>query len=323
MLTVFRADVFCKHFKSALCGSISRYGFSAELAHHGADVYNGGNLTISDSSFEKSYVGDFALGGSISNEGNLILNRIVISDCDSAQQVKGSAFYNGGNCTIINSTIKNSKVNRAVFNTLYGVVYNEGSLIATGCVFANNSGIKDSGIPTYKGSVNIYNVGDVNLTYCAFLDNNPLSGTYADFFEDGGGEIYLDYNWWGSNTNPFKASKINADKINSWITLNVNPDYLALNIDDSADITASWKLSDGGSLNIGLFPLFNVSFNTWVNGTQKIITKQLVNGYATINYNWTQKKGTYIVLVGGTLTIIPVTLLVTVIGCFTDLVTAS
>ncbi|WP_299524182.1 Ig-like domain repeat protein [uncultured Methanobrevibacter sp.] len=274
--------------------SMTSEGYSSA---HGADVYNGGNLTISDSSFEKSYVGDFALGGSISNEGNLILNRIVISDCDSAQQVKGSAFYNGGNCTIINSTIKNSKVNRAVFNTLYGVVYNEGSLIATGCVFANNSGIKDSGIPTYKGSVNIYNVGDVNLTYCAFLDNNPLSGTYADFFEDGGGEIYLDYNWWGSNTNPFKASKINADKINSWITLNVNPDYLALNIDDSADITASWKLSDGGSLNIGLFPLFNVSFNTWVNGTQKIITKQLVNGYATINYNWTQKKGTYIVLV--------------------------
>lgn len=264
---------------------------------HGADVYNGGNLTIFDSLFEKSYVGDFAVGGSISNDGNLTLNRIVISDCSSAQQVKGSAFYNSGNCTIINSTIKNSKVNRALFNTLYGVIYNGGNFVATGCIFSNNSGIKDSGIPVYKGTVNIYNTGNVNITYSLFLDNNPLSGTYSDFFEDGGGEVYVDYNWWSSNTNPFNVSKINVDKVNSWITLNVNPNYLALNIGDSSDITASLKLSNDSPFNIKLLPVLNVSFNTWVNGTIKSITKKLDNGYASINYNWTQNKGTYIVLV--------------------------
>ncbi len=38
---------------------------------------------------------------------------------------------------------------------------------------------------------------------------------------------------------------------------------------------------------------FDVSFNTWVNGTPQTITKTLFGGSATINYNWTQKKGSY------------------------------
>ncbi len=36
---------------------------------------------------------------------------------------------------MINSTIKDSFVTRALFNTLYGVIYNEGSLKAVGMNF--------------------------------------------------------------------------------------------------------------------------------------------------------------------------------------------
>ena len=109
----------------------------ARNSAHGSDVYNNGTLKIFDSTFKGSYVGDFAFGGSISNNGNLTLTRVVMSGSSTAQQVKGAVLFNSGNCTMINSTIKDSFVNRALFNTLYGVVYNEGSLKAVGCIFAN------------------------------------------------------------------------------------------------------------------------------------------------------------------------------------------
>ena len=168
----------------------------ARNSAHGSDVYNNGTLKIFDSTFKGSYVGDFAFGGSISNNGNLTLTRVVMSGSSTAQQVKGAVLFNSGNCTMINSTIKDSFVNRALFNTLYGVIYNEGSLKAVGCIFANNGGIKDSAIPVYKGTVNIYTVGEIDISYSAFLNNKPLAESYADFFADGGENICLDNNWW-------------------------------------------------------------------------------------------------------------------------------
>lgn len=71
------------------------------------------------------------------------------------------------------------------------------------------------------------------------------------------------------------------------------PEYSALDINGSTDISAIWKSSSGKPININLFPIFDVSFNTWVNGTPQTITKTLFDGSATINYNWTQKKGSY------------------------------
>ena len=263
----------------------------ARNSAHGSDVYNNGTLKIFDSTFKGSYVGDFAFGGSISNNGNLTLTRVVMSGSSTAQQVKGAVLFNSGNCTMINSTIKDSFVTRALFNTLYGVIYNEGSLKAVGCIFANNGGIKDSAIPVYKGTVNIYTVGEIDISYSAFLNNKPLAESYADFFADGGENICLDNNWWGSNKKP--VNKSNVDKVNSWLMLVGSPEYSALNINESTDISAIWKSSSGKPVDISLFPIFDVSFNTWVNGTAQTITKKLDNGSAVINYNWTQKKGSY------------------------------
>ena len=93
---------------------------------------------------------------------------------------------------MVNSTIKDSFVTRALFNTLFGVVYNEGNLKAIGCIFTNNGGVKDSSIPVYKGTVNIYNVGEIDISYSAFLNNKALPESYSDFFADGGKNIYLD-----------------------------------------------------------------------------------------------------------------------------------
>ena len=258
---------------------------------HGSDVYNNGSLKIFDSTFKGSHIGDFGFGGSISNDGNLTLTRVVMSDSRTDQQVKGAVLYNSGNCTMVNSTIKDSFVTRALFNTLFGVVYNEGNLKAIGCIFTNNGGVKDSSIPVYKGTVNIYNVGEIDISYSAFLNNKALPESYSDFFADGGKNIYLDNNWWGSNEKP--VNKSNVNKVESWLMLVGSPEYSALDINGSTDISAIWKSSSGKPININLFPIFDVSFNTWVNGTPQTITKTLFDGSATINYNWTQKKGSY------------------------------
>ena len=38
VLAVLRRDISCKHFQSALCSCVCRYGLTAELTHHRADV---------------------------------------------------------------------------------------------------------------------------------------------------------------------------------------------------------------------------------------------------------------------------------------------
>ncbi len=40
VFAVFRADISCKHFQSALSSRVCGNGLSAKLAHHGTDIYN-------------------------------------------------------------------------------------------------------------------------------------------------------------------------------------------------------------------------------------------------------------------------------------------
>ncbi len=55
-----------------------------------------------------------------------------------------------------------------------------------------------------------------------------------------------------------------------------SPEYSALNINESTYISAIWKSSSGKPVDISLFPIFDVSFNTWVNGTAQTITKNWI-----------------------------------------------
>ena len=71
------------------------------------------------------------------------------------------------------------------------------------------------------------------------MDNAPFDGISTDIYFNGGEIITADNNWWNTNENPYDAgSKINVDGINSWLILNLTPEYSKLNISDSITIKA-------------------------------------------------------------------------------------
>ena len=264
------------------------------LFSYGGSVYNKGRLSIYNTTFSKSKSVDFGYGAAIANDGEVIMYNSVISQSRALHECKGSAIYNTGDFKLFDSIIEDNYIERANFNYIYGVIYNSGTLTARGSVFRNNTGDYEAPTPSYKGSPNIYNIGKLNLTYNAFIDNVPFDGISTDIFFNGGEIITIDNNWWNTNENPYdEGSKINVDGINSWLMLNLTPTYSKLNISDSITIKASWTNNINLLPQINSIPVFNVTFKTNVGGNQIISTKRLVNGNADFEFNYTQDKGSY------------------------------
>ncbi len=264
------------------------------LFSYGGSIYNKGKLLIANTSFSKSKSIDFGCGAAIANGGEVIMHDCIISDSTALHETKGSAIYNTGDFKMFNSIIENNYIERSNFNYIYGAVYNSGTLTACGSIFRNNTGYYEAPTPAYKGSGNIYNIGKLNLTYNAFMDNVPFFGISQDIYFNGGEIINLDNNWWDTNTNPYKDNyRINVDSINSWLILNLTPDYTKLNISDDVNIRASWTNNINMVPQIDLMPIFNVTFKTNVNGKQIVSNKELLNGKADFKFNYTQNKGLY------------------------------
>ena len=264
------------------------------LFSYGGAVYNNGKLRISNTSFLKSKSVDFGYGAAIANDGEVVMSDSIISGSRALHECKGSAIYNTGDFKLFNSIIENNYIERASFNYIFAAVYNSGSLTARGNIFKNNTGYYEAPTPAYKGSPNIYNSGELNLTYNAFIDNAPFDGISTDVFYNGGEIICLDNNWWNTNENPYESgSKINVDEVESWLMLNLTPDYSKLNISDSVTIRASWTNNINLLSNVELIPLFNVTFKSDVNGKEIISKTQLIDGQATFEFNYTQNKGLY------------------------------
>lgn len=266
------------------------------LFSYGGAVYNNGKLRIFNSSFLNSKSVDFGYGAAIANDGELMMDSSIISYSTALHECKGSAIFNTGNFVLTNSVVENNYIERANFNYIYGVIYNSGSLTACGTVFRNNTGYYDN-MPAYKGSPNIYNIGNLNITYCAFMDNAEYDGISSDIYINGGNVISIDNNWWNTNENPYLAStKINVDEVNSWLIFNLIPDYSKLNISDSITLKALWTNNIDLLPQINLMPIFNVTFNTTVNNNKIIESKKLINGSCEFIFNYTQNKGSYEVL---------------------------
>ena len=264
------------------------------LYGYGGTIYNKGNLLINSSIFDNSTSNIYSYGGVIYNDGNLVVDKSIFSNSFSSQQSKGSVLYNNGNCTLLNSIFENNTICRANFFDIYGMIYNYGYLGGHGNIFTKNSGVYEAPNPEYKGSPNIYSIGDLNLTYNVFMDNVPFKGIYTDVYVDGGKIISLDNNWWSTNDNPYTKNKINVnEKINSWFVLDLLPEYSQLNISDSTVIVASWRLSSDLTPKINLLPVLNVTFTTWVDGNLINFTKMLSDGRADFIFNYSQVKGSY------------------------------
>ncbi len=143
----------------------------------------------------------------------------------------------------------------------------------------------------YKGSPNIYNAGNLNLTYNAFMDNAIFDGISRDIYFNGGEAICLDNNWWNTNDNPYlDGSRVNINQVNSWLVFTLVPEYSMLNIGESVKINASWTINNNKIPQINLFPMFNVTFTTSYGET---LQKQLINGKSDFIFNHSQNKGSF------------------------------
>lgn len=263
------------------------------LFSYGGSLYNKGKLNILNTSFLQSKSIDFGYGAAIANDGDVIMENSIISDSVALHECKGSAIYNTGDFKLYNSIIENNYIERASFNFIYGVVYNSGTLTARGSIFRNNTGYYEAPIPAYKGSGNIYNIGLLNLSYNAFIDNAPFDGISRDIYFNGGEIITIDNNWWNTNENPYLDDyRINVDEINSWLIFNLTPEYSKLNISDSVTINAKWTNNINLLPQTNSIPVFDITFKT----SQNTITKKLVNGQADFIFNYTQNKGSYEVI---------------------------
>jgi hypothetical protein len=260
------------------------------LFSYGGAIYNNGTLLINSTVFNNSRAIDFGYGGAIYNDADLVIDNSIFSNSVSTQECKASVIFNAGNCTLSNSIIENNTIARASFYYIYGAIYNYGYMKCYGNIFRNNLGVYEAPNPEYRGSPTIFNVGDLDMTYNAFMDNAPFNGIASDVYINGGKIISLDDNWWSTNENPFRMAKINVDEqINSWFVFNLSPEYTALDIGQSVDIMAFWSLSSSMAPRIDIFPVMNVTFTT----VYAKVTQEMINGQTAFSFDYTQNRGLY------------------------------
>ena len=253
----------------------------------GGALYNNGYLYINNTSFIRSRAGEYSKGGVLYNNNVALINNSILSDTYSFEESMGSAIFNNGDLTLINSIIENNTIERNNFNFIFGNIFNSGQLIAYQNIFKNNTAYYKQPNSGYTGCPTIYNTGDLNLSYNAFINNvGGFKNIYRDVYLNGGKSVYIDNNWWGSNDNPFATQAINIDKVNTWLIFDVEPLYSTLNINESINIKASWKLNN--NLNPQYLIPFEVIFKDEFGHIQK---NNLANNNAVFRFNNTQNKG--------------------------------
>ena len=256
---------------------------------YGGSIYNKGYLYVNNTLFIKSKGGEYSKGSAIYNDGIALINNSVICESYSLEESMGSAIFNNGDLTLLHSKIENNTIERNNFNFIYGNIFNAGLLIAYGNIFKNNTGYYKQPNSGYEGCPTIYNVGELNLSYNAFIDNvGGFKKIYTDLYLNGGQYVDIDNNWWGSNDNPYNTQAINIDKVNSWLILNITPIYSMVNINEMVNVSVSWKLNN--NLEPKLLLPFDMDFSDDFGHTQKI---NLANKNSTFTFNNTQYKGLY------------------------------
>ena len=294
-------------------GAIANYGIlsiknttiTKTEAEYGGAIYNEGNATLDNitsklsSAMEKGY--------SIYNKNEIIIKNSIFEENNDNSRLLADfgVIHNSetGTCKLMNSTIKNNKVEFSGGwpEIYYGVVQNGGNMEIERCVFYNNTpAAKYSFV---SGSYNIYNWGTLTATHNLFLETGigrpyywyeERTDAFAYAYNDAG-DIYLNYNYFDYNSNPFEIYT-NFD-VNQYFILDLEPEYSAINIGEKTNITATLKLDNGKFYkDYNLMPDIYVTFK--ING--KEIVKKLTDGKATVEFNQSTIKGSYkaIVILG-------------------------
>ena len=278
--------------------NISNTSISLSAGYHGGAIYNTGNIYLWNSLINKTK--STYNGNAIQNSGNMHLNNTIISNINGYNSI-----YNdeSGTGIIINSIIKNNKIySKNGYNTkvYYGSIENLGTLTINRTIFNNNS-YGDNNFYYLTGAFNIYNKGTINAFYNMFINTKHLQATspapyiipkdpYAFLFNEG--TINMDYNYFCTNANPYP--KDSNSEIANYFIFTFKPEYGSLQIGDTIQLKVDLKLANGKLFtNYKLLPEMNVTFTTIIDGKEVNITKPLINGTASLDYNYTSQKGQY------------------------------
>lgn len=260
----------------------------------GGAISNEGKLYIENTTFKNSHGTCYTFGATIYNNGDLTFNRSTIANAYAQEESKGSALYNNKIARLIDSVFEGNTIERYNFNYMMGTVFNQGNLTSICSIFRNNTGKYVKPNTWYEGTPTIYNTGNLNLSCNAFISNVYFKGLALDVFNKGSKSICLDGNWWQTNENPIDAGRINeGNAISTWIVLEITPDYSALAINESVEISASLRLNNGENIAYNLLSKFNITFESMFDAKGSYENN-------VFTFNHTQEKGTYNVTVSFT-----------------------
>ena len=283
---------------------------------HGGAIYNNKTLYINNSIITKSST---MYGGAIANNGQLIINNTILDNNEAHYSnilgSYGDTLFNDedGNCMIYNSIIKNT-LNRissigggGAFQFYMGTIYNMGNLLITRTIFDNITGIYEP-LTAFTGTFTILNYGTLNATYNYFINSphkvNPdkyiyydrvIDDVYTYAFTNSIKNINMSNNYYCLNSDPYTIDT--NFPVGDYFILTFENEYYTLDLNENKNITLKLKLASGKEFNnYELLPTIPVTINTYdENGNPINITRSLNNGKITIPYNYTSKKGSYII----------------------------
>jgi hypothetical protein len=208
--------------------------YGKDVSGVGGGLYNGGALTVSDSTLSDNTAG---YGGGISNSGTLMVSNSTLSGNS------GGGISNGGTLTVSNSTLSH---NTAVSG---GGISNGGTLTVSNSTLSDNSsngvygvfgggGIYNSGTATVSNSTLSgntsarYGGGIINFFRTLTVTNSTLSGNSVTAGGSGGGIFNYDGALTVSKSTLFGNSASSGGGIENGGTLTVSNSTLSGN--DSA-----------------------------------------------------------------------------------------
>jgi len=267
-------------------------------------------MTIDSCDFDSNQALSTNIGGLAGAIGN-----VAIGDTVTNLSITGSTFTNnraqvetiggsagaignyGGIVTITNSLLENNIAQADEEGTDIptgkgGAIYNQNQLTVTGSTIKGNQAIIGSGSGQGGG---IYNDGGTfQVNFNRIVENSPedlynsIEESQLGLFAAGEGSQYnAQYNWWGSNSDPYLRGRIVGEQVayDPWMVMRFTANPASIPAGSTSTLTADLRYDNQGNfhdpINGHIPDNTMVTFTTNLgNVGSKSVTVPLVNGIA-------------------------------------------